>query len=261
MIYSKPVIPPCRCAYLAQITTLTTLELCGGGIRDLGCAHLASLSNLTSLNLSQNERITNCGARALATLTNLKALNLSNTGVTADALSYFGGLVKLQSLAMYGCRSINDSPGLSSFHSELPSLRCLRLNSPTNEDGIIDHGEVEDAEDEYDGDLDIEDDNDDIFDYDDEEEEEEDVDIDDDDDDLDLDDEADEEEGDFDGDEEEENGDYIDELDDDDDDQMREASYRPLGDNVESVESMGSSSEDEFQDAFIFNDIQSLGSN
>lgn len=155
MIYSKPVIPPCRCAYLAQITTLTTLELCGGGIRDLGCAHLASLSNLTSLNLSQNERITNCGARSLATLTNLKALNLSNTGVTADALSYFGGLVKLQSLALYGCRSINDSPGLSSFHSELPSLRCLRLNSPTNEDGIIDHGEVEDAEDEYDDDLDL----------------------------------------------------------------------------------------------------------
>ena len=243
----------------------------------MGCAHLASLSNLTSLNLSQNERITNCGARSLATLTNLKALNLSNTGVTADALSYFGGLVKLQSLALYGCRSINDSPGLSSFHSELPSLRCLRLNSPTNEDGIIDHGEVEDAEDEYDDDLDIEDDNDDIFDYDDDddddEEEEEDVDIDDDnddDDDLDLDDEADEEddgvyeEGDFDGDEEEENGDYIDELDDDDDDdddddQMSEASYRLLGDNVDSVESMGSSSEDEFQDAF--NDIQSLGSN
>ena len=116
----------------------------------MGCVHLSSLSNLTSLNLSQNERITNCGARSLSTLSNLKALNLSNTGVTADALNYFGGLVKLQSLALYGCRSINDSPGLSALHSELPSLRCLRLNSPTNEDGIIDHGEAEDAEDEYD---------------------------------------------------------------------------------------------------------------
>ncbi|KAL3794113.1 hypothetical protein ACHAW5_010544 [Stephanodiscus triporus] len=103
------------CVYLSKITSLTSLELCGGGIGDLGCAHLATLPNLASLNLSQNESITNCGAASLAALTNLKALNLSNTSVNSDALKFFGGLLKLQSLALYGCQDIKDSPKLSSL--------------------------------------------------------------------------------------------------------------------------------------------------
>ncbi|KAL7520561.1 hypothetical protein ACHAWX_005281 [Stephanocyclus meneghinianus] len=142
------------CTYLSKIKTLTSLELCGGGVGDLGCAHLATLSNLTSLNLSQNERITNRGAAALAALTNLKALNLSNTCVTHDALKFFSGLLKLQSLALYGCKDMVDSPGLDSLQSELPSLRCLRLNSAMDEDGIINHS---DSDDDADG---IDDEND-----------------------------------------------------------------------------------------------------
>lgn len=134
------------CAFLSKIKTLNNLELCGGGVGDLGCAHLATLSNLESLNLSQNERITNSGAAALAALTNLKALNLSNTRVTSDALKYFSGLLKLQSLALYGCRDMIDSPGLDSLQSELPSLRCLRLNSDMNEDGVINHDESDSDE-------------------------------------------------------------------------------------------------------------------
>jgi len=139
-----------RCAYLSKIKTLTSLELCGGGIGDWGCAHLASLHNLTCLNLSQNEGITNRGAAALAALASLKALNLSNTRVNSDALKFFGGLLKLQSLALYGCSDIADSPKLSSLHSELPSLRCLRLNSASNEDGVIEHSNDSDADDEED---------------------------------------------------------------------------------------------------------------
>ena len=144
------------CAYLSKIKTLTSLELCGGGVADLGCAHLARLENLTSLNLSQNESITNRGAASLAALSNLKALNLSNTCVTSDALKFFGGLLKLQSLALYGCKDMEDDPRLDSLQSELPSLRCLRLNSASNEDGVIDHeseeenngeGEEDDEED------------------------------------------------------------------------------------------------------------------
>jgi len=126
------------CAHLAKIKSLESLELCGGGIGDLGCAYLASLDNLTSLNLSQNERITNRGAASLAALTNLKALNLSNTKVTSAALRFLGGLFKLQSLAMYGCRGIEDSDGLHALQQELPSLRCLRLNSTSDNDGIVD---------------------------------------------------------------------------------------------------------------------------
>jgi Leucine-rich repeat (LRR) protein len=129
------------CAFLSKIKTLVNLELCGGGIGDLGCAHLATLSNLECLNLSQNERITNSGAAALATLTNLKALNLSNTCVTPQALKFFSGLLKLQSLALYGLRDMIDSPHLDSLQSELPSLRCLRLNSEENEDGVINHND------------------------------------------------------------------------------------------------------------------------
>lgn len=141
-----------RCAYLSKIKTLTSLELCGGGVGDLGCQHLATISNLTSLNLSQNETITNRGAASLAALSNLKTLNLSNTCVNSDALKFFGGLLKLQSLALYGCNDMEDSPRLNSLQSELPSLRCLRLNSPSNEDGVIDnqHETGEDGEEHYD---------------------------------------------------------------------------------------------------------------
>lgn len=115
---------------------------------DFGCAHLATLSNLTSLNLSQNESITNRGAASLAALSNLKALNLSNTCVTSDALKFFSGLLKLQSLALYGCKDMEDDPRLDSLQSELPQLRCLRLNSAFNEDGVIDH-ESEDEQEDY----------------------------------------------------------------------------------------------------------------
>ena len=114
----------------------------------MGCAHLATLSNITSLNLSQNESITNRGAASLAALANLKALNLSNTCVNSDALKFFGGLLKLQSLALYGCKDIEDSPRLSSLQSELPSLRCLRLNSASNEDGVIEQDAPDESEEE-----------------------------------------------------------------------------------------------------------------
>jgi len=120
------------CSFLSQITSLESLELCGGGVGDLGCAHLANLENLTSLNLSQNERISNRGAAALATLTNLRALNLSNTRVNSAALRFLGGLVKLQSLALYGCRGIDDIASINLLHNELPSLKCLRLNTSKN---------------------------------------------------------------------------------------------------------------------------------
>lgn len=125
------------CAHLSKIKSLESLELCGGGVGDLGCTLLASLENLTSLNLSQNERITNRGAAALAALSNLKALNLSNTRVNASALRFLSGLLKLQSLALYGCRGIENGSGLAKLQSDLPSLKCLRLNSTSDDDGMV----------------------------------------------------------------------------------------------------------------------------
>lgn len=125
------------CAHLSKIKSLESLELCGGGIGDLGCTLLASLENLTSLNLSQNERITNRGAAALAALSNLKALNLSNTRVNSSALRFLSELLKLQSLALYGCRGIEDGSGLDRLQKGLPSLKCLRLNSSSDDDGMV----------------------------------------------------------------------------------------------------------------------------
>jgi Leucine-rich repeat (LRR) protein len=126
------------CAHIAQIQSLESLELCGGGIGDLGCTLLAGLEKLTKLNLSQNDHITNRGAAALATLTNLKALNLSNTRVSSSALKFFSGLQKLQSLALYGCQGVDeDEVVLDKLQKELPNLKCLRLNSVADQDGMV----------------------------------------------------------------------------------------------------------------------------
>lgn len=127
------------CAHLSRVNSLETLELCGGGIGDLGCTLLAGLENLTSLNLSQNERITNRGAAALAALSKLRALNLSNTRVNSAALRFLSGLVHLQSLAVYGCHGIDNTEGLVRFQNGLPNLKCLKMNIPTDNDGIVHH--------------------------------------------------------------------------------------------------------------------------
>jgi hypothetical protein len=137
------------CSHLAKIKSLESLELCGGGISDLGCTMLATLDNLTSLNLSQNERISNRGAAALAALSNLKSLNLSNTRVNSAALVHFSDLMKLQSLALYGCRGIEQqSGGLDRLQSGLPSLKCIRLNNGSAEDGIIMNPDTDDESDD-----------------------------------------------------------------------------------------------------------------
>mmetsp|Transcript_38432 Transcript_38432/g.86545 ORF Transcript_38432/g.86545 Transcript_38432/m.86545 type:complete len:862 (-) Transcript_38432:78-2663(-) len=138
------------CSYIAKIKTLTTLQLAGGGVGDLGCAHIATIDALESLNLSQNESITNRGAASLAALSNLRALNLSNTRVTSNALKFFHGLSKLQSLALYGC-IMEDSP-IESLQDEVPTLRCLRLNNANDNDGVIGIGhdyDSEDSDEEY----------------------------------------------------------------------------------------------------------------
>lgn len=136
------------CLHISRIKSLESLELCGGGIGDPGCAMLATLENLTCLNLSQNDRITNRGAAALSALMNLKALNLSNTRVNSGALVHFGHLLQLQSLALYGCRGMEDMHGLDRLQKELPSLKCMRLNNGSDDDGIVMQQDRSDDEEE-----------------------------------------------------------------------------------------------------------------
>lgn len=147
------------CVHLSHIKSLESLELCGGGIGDRGCAYLAVLENLKSLNLSQNERISNRGVAALAALSNLKALNLSNTRANSAALKFLSGLVNLQSLAMYGCREMDDKNCLVDFQDRLPALKCFRLSKGnSSNDGIIspsddDNDDQDDHDDEIDQDM------------------------------------------------------------------------------------------------------------
>ena len=47
---------------------------------------------------------------------------------------------------------MEDDPRLDSLQSELPQLRCLRLNSAFNEDGVIDHESEDEQEDYIEGD-------------------------------------------------------------------------------------------------------------
>jgi hypothetical protein len=153
------------CLHLARIKSLESLELCGGGIGDMGCSLIAKLENLTSLNLSQNERITNQGGAALAALVNLKTLNLSHTRVTSSVLVHFSELIKLQSLALFGCHDIEESShGMDQLQNELPALKCVRLNSQgSHEDGRIrrDGDTTDDETDDDDDDIEERDDDDD----------------------------------------------------------------------------------------------------
>jgi len=137
------------CGHIAKIKSLETLELCGGGVGDHGCTLLATLDRLTSLNLSQNERLSNRGAAALAALSNLKTLNLSNTRVNSVALQFFSGLLKLQSLALYGCSGIEDGGVLNTLQNALPSLKCVRLNTTSHEDGMVLSPSVDEDDGDY----------------------------------------------------------------------------------------------------------------
>eukprot|EP00526_Cylindrotheca_closterium_P006869 CAMPEP_0113605442 /NCGR_PEP_ID=MMETSP0017_2-20120614/2331_1 /TAXON_ID=2856 /ORGANISM="Cylindrotheca closterium" /LENGTH=743 /DNA_ID=CAMNT_0000513935 /DNA_START=1382 /DNA_END=3613 /DNA_ORIENTATION=+ /assembly_acc=CAM_ASM_000147 len=125
------------CSMISKIKSLESLELCGGLISDLGCAMLASLENLTSLNLSQNDSITDRGAAALSALSNLRALNLSNTRVTSSAFGHFESLTNLQSLALYGCDGLEDYGSIDRLQSQLPTLKCMRLNNGIDEGGTV----------------------------------------------------------------------------------------------------------------------------
>ena len=63
-------------------------------------------------------------------------------------MRFLGNLVKLQSLALYGCRGIDDSDSINLLHSELPSLKCLRLNHEDDEDDAMMEDEIDSDEDE-----------------------------------------------------------------------------------------------------------------
>ena len=94
------------------------------------------------------------GAAALAALSNLTTLNLSNTRVNSEALIHFSDMKNLKSLAVYGCHGLgNAAPAtvLESFQDGLPNLRCVRLHSECDNDGMVPAtGESSDEEGDFD---------------------------------------------------------------------------------------------------------------
>ena len=59
--------------------------------------------------------------------------------------------MQLQSLALYGCRGMENSTGLDHLQNGIPSLKCVRLNTKgSDEDGIIRDLSVDDTDDESD---------------------------------------------------------------------------------------------------------------
>lgn len=86
------------------MTSLKSLEICGGGISDTGVARLTTLNKLKHLSLGQNYRVTNASIQHVLKLPQLTALNLSQCRVTSNTVVALGCLPNLQVLALHGTR-------------------------------------------------------------------------------------------------------------------------------------------------------------
>jgi len=59
--------------------------------------------------------------------------------VNSEALIHLSDLMNLKSLALYGCQGMKETNNdmLDRLQSELPNLKCVRLNNGSDYDGII----------------------------------------------------------------------------------------------------------------------------
>eukprot|EP00252_Welwitschia_mirabilis_P007649 TRINITY_DN1924_c0_g1_i6.p1 TRINITY_DN1924_c0_g1~~TRINITY_DN1924_c0_g1_i6.p1 ORF type:complete len:113 (-),score=7.71 TRINITY_DN1924_c0_g1_i6:431-769(-) len=105
---------------------LRSLELCGGGITDVGVRNMKDLTLLTSLNLSQNSSLSDVALEYISGMTELVSLNLSNSRITNAGLLHLRPLKNLTSLTLIGCKvSKSEINKLRATH--LPNL-CCRLD-------------------------------------------------------------------------------------------------------------------------------------
>jgi len=112
-------------ALAAALPSLTSLELCGGLITNVGCRHLARIGGLVSLNLSQHGRVGTDGVRALAaSLSQLRRISLDATAVDSGV---FAELARLPSLARVSLCHTCVAPGCAdALRERLPHvhIRC-----------------------------------------------------------------------------------------------------------------------------------------
>ncbi|MBI5758088.1 MAG: SUMF1/EgtB/PvdO family nonheme iron enzyme [Planctomycetales bacterium] len=123
-MFSKPAVTDDELARLRGCRRLQTLLLFGTPVTGFGLSHLADVRTLTNLDLSTNA-LSDTGLATVATFTQLRSLNLtSNRGLTDAALAHLRPLAQLETLWLDDL-NITDA-GVRSL-SELHRLRRLHL--------------------------------------------------------------------------------------------------------------------------------------
>lgn len=106
-------------------STLTALEVCGGGVTNRGARQISRLRLLQSLNVSQNPHLGNEGVAALAKLNHLERLNIAGTGATGKCISALASMKSLRLLSLHSCRiTASDCEKLLAKKPSLIILGC-----------------------------------------------------------------------------------------------------------------------------------------
>ena len=110
--------------YLSKLTQLKSLDLSRNKISEAGAKHLATLTQLTSLNLTYN-LIGDAGTRHLTVLNQLTSLNLNRNLIGDAGASHLSALTQLKSLDL-GANDIGDVG--AEYLSALTRLKSLDLS-------------------------------------------------------------------------------------------------------------------------------------
>jgi len=95
-------------AHLQGLTKLSSLVLLYTNVTDDGLRFLAGMSRLDSLDLSGTQ-ISDRGLASLRPLVNLSFLSLDSTSVTAKGIEHLAGMSKLERLQLFGTKVGDDS--------------------------------------------------------------------------------------------------------------------------------------------------------
>lgn len=120
---------------LSRLTSLQTLVLKNGRIREAGLSHLAALTSLHTLEVFDNY-VEAAGLRHLTTLTALRTLKFESSGVGDEGLQVLSELTSLQVLDL-SYTDVTDA-GLP-YLATLTSLRSLDLSVTQVSDAGIAH--------------------------------------------------------------------------------------------------------------------------
>ena len=75
-----------------HLTSLESLEICGGAVTDRGVSHMGPLMSLKHLSLAQNARITDASLLTVSALTSLTFLNLAQSKLTGNGIQHLHNL-------------------------------------------------------------------------------------------------------------------------------------------------------------------------